>query len=131
MDNVKQPVKEYKIEIAKNNKINLSLLSEWFSKVLNLPNEEYFENEIKEICNYVLILNRKLSQVSLLPIFYKGKINEIKDENEKFIIILELSYIDLIAQEFYYKIIDFSFRYIFWMMQKEPNIENIRHFSNI
>lgn len=128
--NLKQPVKEYKIEIIKNCKININLLSKWFNEVLNLPIEEFFKNEIVDICNYVLILNRKLSQVSLIPIFYKGKISEIKDENDKFIIILELSYIDLIAQEFYYKIIDFTFRYIFWMMQKEVTLENIQYFSN-
>ncbi len=87
--NLKQPVKEYRIEIIKNCKININLLSKWFNEVLNLPKEEFFENELEDICNYILILNRKLSQVSLIPIFYTGKISEIKDENDKFIIILE------------------------------------------
>jgi cyanophycin synthetase len=41
-----------------------------------------------------------------------------------------LSYVDLIPQEFYHKIIDFSFRYIFWMMENEPTFRNIQIFSN-
>lgn len=129
-NDLKQPIKEYKIEIINKDNLDINFLFKWFDEVLNLEKEEIFEDKIKNICNFALILNRKLSQISLIPIFYKGKITNITIENEKIILILSLAYIDLIPQEFYHKIINFSFRYIFWMMEKEPTFENIQIFSN-
>ena len=60
MSNLKQVTKDYKIEIRKDEKIDIRLLSRWFDKFLNLDKEEFFEDEIKNICNFALILNRKL-----------------------------------------------------------------------
>ncbi len=101
MTNLKQVTKDYKIEIRKDEKIDIRLLSRWFDEFLNLDKEEFFEDEIKNICNFALILNRKLSQISLIPIFYKGKIKEILVEKKKISIILSLTYIDLIEEDFF------------------------------
>lgn len=131
MSNLKQVTKDYKIEIRKDEKIDIRLLSRWFDEFLNLDKEEFFEDEIKNICNFALILNRKLSQISLIPIFYKGKIKEILVEKKKITIILSLTYIDLIEEDFFYKILYFSINYIFWMMKNEPSSENIKYFSNV
>lgn len=127
--NKKQVTKDYKIEIIEK-KVDIALLSRWFDEVLNLDKEEFFEDEIKNICNFALILNRKLSQVSLIPVFYKGKIKKVSVEEKKITIILSLSYIDLIVENIFYKILYFTFDYIFWMMKNEPSSENIKYFSN-
>lgn len=127
---LKQKTKEYKIEIKEINNIDLNLLNKWFL-VLDLKIEEIFFSDIENICEYILILHRKISQVCLLPIFYKGRILKIENSKENISISLALSYIDLIPQDFYYKIIDFSFSHIFWMMKNEPNLQNINAFSDV
>lgn len=128
-NDLKQPTKEYKIEIINKDNFDINLLFKWFYEVLNLEKEETYDDKIKNICVFALILNRKLSQTSLIPIFYKGKITDIRIDDKKIIFVLSLSYVDLIPQEFYYKIVEFSFRYIFWMMENEPISENIQVFS--
>lgn len=128
-NDLKQPTKEYKIEIINKDNFDINLLFKWFYEVLNLEKEETYDDKIKNICDFALILNRKLSQTSLIPIFYKGKITDIRIDDKKIIFVLSLSYVDLIPQEFYYKIVEFSFRYIFWMMENEPIFENIQVFS--
>ncbi|QKF66923.1 putative cyanophycin synthetase [Arcobacter venerupis] len=128
-NDLKQPTKEYKIEIINKDNFDINLLFKWFYEVLNLEKEEIYDDKIKNICDFALILNRKLSQTSLIPIFYKGKITDIRIDDKKIIFVLSLSYVDLIPQEFYYKIVEFSFRYIFWMMENEPIFENIQVFS--
>lgn len=128
-NDLKQPTKEYKIEIINKDNFDINLLFKWFYEVLNLEKEETYDDKIKNICDFALILNRKLSQTSLIPIFYKGKIADIRIDDKKIIFVLSLSYVDLIPQEFYYKIVEFSFRYIFWMMENEPISENIQIFS--
>lgn len=131
--NIKQPTKEYKIEITIPKDISIELINIWFKDVLNLKEITISSNNhfLEEVCNKTLVLIQTLFEISQIPIFYHGKIKHINLNNNKYNVILDIGYIDLIPNEFYIKVINFSFKYILWMGQFEPNIENKHYFYKI
>lgn len=130
-ENLKQTTREYKIELTIPNNISTNLINIWFKEVLNLKEETSNKHIIEEISQKGLILIQTLLEISQIPIFYHGKIKNINLNNNKYNIVLDIGYIDLIPNEFYIKIINFSFKYILWMGQNKLNMENKHHFYKI
>jgi len=132
-ENLKQLTREYRIELTIPNNITTNLINIWFKEALNLEEENISSNKnlIEEISQKGLILIQTLLEISQIPVFYNGKIKSIELNDNKYSIILSIGYIDLIPNEFFLKVINFSFKYILWMMKNEPNLENKHYFYKI
>jgi cyanophycin synthetase len=130
--NLKQVSKEYKLELIISNNISTKLINLWFEDLL-LDKSAVLLNKsiIEEISEKGLILIKTLFQISQIPVFYNGKILSIKKNDNKYIVKLRIGYIDLISSEYYIKVINFSFKYILWMAQNEPTLENKLSFYKI
>ena len=132
-NNLKQSTKEYRVELIISNNSSLDLINCWFAEVLDLQNTSTFSSKylIEDICNKALLLIQTLFEISQIPVFYNGKIKNISLNENRYIIILDVAYIDFIPEEYYIKIINFSFQKILWMGQFEPTLENKQIFYKI
>lgn len=120
--NLRQPIKQYRVNLTLPSVINMNLLSLWCTETFEIENDHLEESEIVQISKKALILIKMMLQSSQVPVYYEGEIiniQEIKDEKNKFIIDVAVGYIHFIPSQHYFGIVNFAFKSIFWMMENQ------------
>lgn len=120
--------KDYKIDFQIENEINLNLLKEWFTDILNLDISEIEEKDlILFISKYAIKLATYLFQTCQIPIFEDSKIislNVDKIQKNRFSLVISYEYIDFISNKHYFDIINNSFNYMLWMAKNQVTLKN-------
>ena len=125
---MRQPTKNYSVTWTRPKEIPLEQATLWLKEAFNLtPEGEHVGDEISKFSHLALLLIRELLQGSKIPVYYGGEVVSIRSDTEdtsKVTIQLAVGNIDLIPEEYYTKIIHFSFDALLWMMNHTLTPQN-------
>lgn len=127
---LRQPTKQYRVNLVLPNIINLELVDSWMSHALEIDEDTSCSgSDMKKLAHKSLFIIKNLLQNSQIPAFYTGEvINVIDENNNNYAIDLAIVNFNFIDDEHSTKIINFAFKVIFWMMKNESTPQNKHEF---
>jgi len=116
--------REFNIKLEKFYITTFKLLDIWLKEVFDITVCETDNTDIYSFSKRAILLIEQFLKIAQLPTFYKGKISSIQEDEKRFFIKLRLEYTSGIAVDYYTRILNSSFQYLYEMINLQPTPQN-------
>ena len=116
--------REFNIKLEKFHITTFKLLDIWLKEVFDITVCETDNTDIYSFSKRAILLIEQFLKIAQLPTFYKGKISSIQEDEKRFFIKLRLEYTSGIVVDYYTRILNSSFQYLYEMINLQPTPQN-------